>query len=391
MNPCARLAPFLTLSFRPERSEASAAEEPAVQPPPNRLPSFPKSTVALALLAISSSLSAQTLREEAQAAGVLIGTAVRPERLSEPAYAITLAREYNLVEPEDAMKWWVLRPIRNAFDFRQGDAIIHFAQAHGMKVRGHCLLWGRSNPDWLTQGNFTPTQLADLAKQHIATVVRHYAGDVFAWDVVNEALDENGEPRDTIWNTALSSASRARRMEYIEQAFRWAHAADPKALLFYNEAEAEGSGRKSDAVYAMLKDFRERGVPVDGIGLQMHIPNLSVDTTAIAANIARLTKLGLQVHITELDVALAVDAEGSPRDPADLNREAFAYADVVRACVQQPGCTAIQTWGFTDRYSWIGSSSHKSRGSALPFDRDYQKKPAYEALQDALRERQHPR
>jgi endo-1,4-beta-xylanase len=390
MNPCASLAPFLPLSFRPERSEASAVEEPAVRPPLSRAPWFTKWTVALGLLAISSSLPAQTLREEAQAAGVLIGTAVRQEHLSEPAYAITIAREYNLVEPEDAMKWWVLRPTRNAFDFRQGDAIVHFAKAHGMKVRGHCLLWGRSNPDWLTQGNFTPTQLADLAKQHVSTVVRHYAGEVFAWDVVNEALDENGEPRDTIWNTGLTTASRAKRLEYIEQAFHWAHVADPKALLFYNEAEAEGLGRKSDAVYAMLKDFRERGVPVDGIGLQMHIPSLSLDAAAIAANIARLTRLGLQVHITELDVALPVDAEGNPRDPADLNRQAFVYADIVRACLQQPGCTAIQTWGFTDRYSWIGSSSHKTRGSALPFDHDYQKKPAYEALQDALRERLHP-
>lgn len=334
-----------------------------------------------------SFLLGQTLREESRRAGVLVGTAVRADRLSEPAYAATLAREYNLVEPEDAMKWWVLRPSRGEFDFRQGDDIVRFAQAHGMKVRGHCLLWGRSNPDWISQGGFSPAQLTELARDHIATVVRHYAGDVFAWDVVNEALDENGEPRDTIWNAGLHSASRARRMEYIEQAFRWAHAADPRALLFYNEAEGEGLGQKSDAVYAMLKDFRARGAPVDGMGLQMHITNLTVDAAAVASNIKRLTGLGLQVHITELDVALPVNADSSLRDPADLDRQAKVYADIARACLQTPGCTAIETWGFTDKYSWIGSSSRHTRGWALPFDRVYQKKPAYEALHRALAEK----
>jgi len=344
---------------------------------------------ALGLVAGSpSSLWGQVLREDADAAGVLVGTAVRADRLSEPAYAATLAREYNLLEPEDAMKWWVLRPHRGEFDFRQGDTIVHFAQAHGMKVRGHCLLWGRSNPEWLSQGGLSPAQLTEIAREHIATVVHHYAGDVFAWDVVNEALDENGEPRDTIWNAGLHSASRAQRMDYIEQAFRWAHAADPNALLFYNEAEAEGLGKKSDAVYAMLKDFRARGVPVYGAGLQMHIPNLILDAAAIASNIKRLTALGLQVHITEMDVALPVNADGNLRDPADLDRQATIYADIARACLRNPGCTAIQTWGFTDKYSWIGSSSRHARGWALPFDRVYQKKPAYQALHKALAEKQ---
>jgi endo-1,4-beta-xylanase len=293
------------------------------------------------------------------------------------------------VEPEDAMKWWVLRPTRAAFDFKQGDAIIQFAQAHAMKVRGHCLLWGRNNPKWLTNGGFTPAQLSGLAREHVQTVVHHYAGQVFAWDVVNEALDENGEPRDTIWNSGLGAATRARRMEYIEQAFRWAHAADPNALLFYTEAEAEALGRKSDAVYSMLKDFRARGVPVHGVGLQMHVSNLTVDEDAVAANIARLTKLGLQVHITELDVALPVDADGDARDASGVEQQGGIYAKIVHACLKSAGCTAIQTWGFSDKYSWIGSSSHHTRGCALPFDRNYQKKPAYDSLLKALQQNRH--
>ncbi len=338
---------------------------------------------------VSVGSAPKTLRSAGQTVGVLVGAAVRADRLSEAAYANTLASEYSLVEPEDAMKWWVLRPNRETFDFKQGDAIVQFAQAHAMKVRGHCLLWGRDNPPWLTQGGFTSAQLTALARGHIQTVIGHYAGQVFAWDVVNEALDENGDPRDTVWNSGLGEATRAERVQYIEQAFRWAHAADPKTLLFYNEAEAEALGRKSDAVYFMLKHFRERGVPVDGVGLQLHVTNLTVDENAIAANISRLTALGLQVHITELDVAIAVDAAGDPRDPLDLERQANVYANIARACLRSAGCTAIQTWGFSDKYSWIGSSSHHARGAALPFDHLYQKKPAYASLLKAILEKQH--
>ena len=166
---------------------------------------------------------------------------------------------------------------------------------------------------------------------------------------------------------------------YIEQAFRWAHEGDPKALLFYHEAEGDTLNRKSEAIYAMVRDFKNRGVPIDGVGLQLDLPRLAYDTGAIAANLERLTKLGLQVHITELDVALPVDPQGAPR-PEDLQRQADAYPRVVRACLQNPGCTAIQTWGFTDKYSWIGSHSYGTQGAGLLFDRAYKPKPAYDAM-----------
>jgi endo-1,4-beta-xylanase len=170
---------------------------------------------------------------------------------------------------------------------------------------------------------------------------------------------------------------------YIEQAFRWAHEADPQALLFYNEAEGEGLNHKSDAIYAMVKDFKRRGVPIDGVGLQLHISRLDFDAAPIAANIGRLTALGVQVHITELDVSLPLDATGGARKD-DLLCQAEIYRSVVRACLQSAGCTAIQTWGFTDKYSWIASHSHGTRGAALPFDRAYKPKPAYDALLDEI-------
>src|SRR5580693_8679283 len=120
--------------------------------------------------------------------------------------------------------------------------------------------------------------MAHLLHEHIKRVMRHYKGRVFAWDVVNEALDENGEVRDSLWYNQPGIGLSGSRTAYIEQAFRWAHDADRRAMLFYNEAEGEGMNRKSEAIYAMVKDFKRRGVPIDGVGLQMHVPTLDADT-----------------------------------------------------------------------------------------------------------------
>ena len=339
--------------------------------------------VLLSFLAATAGAPSLRLRQAADQAHLLIGTAVRPSMFAEAAYSATLAREFNMVEPEDAMKWWVVRRNAGSFDFRDGDRVVRFAQAHGMKVRGHCLVWDHNNPEWLAHGNFTPAQMSALLQEHIATVMKHYAGQVFAWDVVNEALDEKGRVKDSPWYNQPGIGMSDQGTTYIEQAFRWARAADPQALLFYNEAEGEGLNRKSDAIYAMVKDFKHRGVPLDGVGLQLHISRLDFDTVALAANIARLTALGMQVHITELDVSLPVYSTGAAQQD-DLRRQAETYRGVVRACLQSRGCTAIQTWGFTDKYSWIGSHSHGTRGAALPFDRLYAPKPAYAAMLEEI-------
>jgi len=368
------------------------------------------SAAAFCCLALVAAAPERSLREAASSARILVGTAVRPAQLSEPAYAATLAREFNMLEPEDALKWEVVHPARLTFDFSQADQIVNFATRHGIKVRGHTLVWHRQNPKWLAAEKFTATELAEILQQHIKTVVGHYRGQIFAWDVVNEAFDElhPGELRSTIWrdqpgidmseNAAPSAEPRAMTnpahsepaarssqpgYSYIERCFRWAHKADPQALLFYNEAEAETVGPKSDAIYAMVRDFRQRGVPIDGVGLQMHIANMRADVASISANIARFTALGVQVQITEMDVALPLDANGNARTE-DLQRQADIYRAIATACVSHPGCTAIQTWGFTDKYSWIGSHSKQTQGAALLFDRNYRPKPAYEALRDVL-------
>jgi endo-1,4-beta-xylanase len=339
--------------------------------------------VLLAMI-LAASPSPQTMRQASEVSGIMVGAAVRPYLFNEAAYAETLGREFNMVEAEDAMKWWTIRKNQEAFDFRDGDAVIRFAEAHGMKVRGHCLVWDHNNPDWLAHGHFTTDQMSALLQEHISTVMKHYAGRVFAWDVVNEGLDEQGWPKDSPWYNQPGIGLAGKSTAYIEQAFRWARESDPKALLFYNDNGGEGLNRKSDAVYEMVKDFRRRGVPIDGVGLQMHIEKLDFDVNAVAANITRLARLGILVHITELDVSLPLAADGQA-SAENLQRQAEVYRGVVRACLKNPGCTAIQTWGFTDKYSWIGSHSHGARGAALPFDRGYRPKPAYDAILQELK------
>jgi endo-1,4-beta-xylanase len=359
-------------------------------------------------LAFSPTPAEISLRQAAQSSGFLIGTAVRPTQLSESAYASTLAREFNMVEPENELKWESIHPGQNSFDFSQADQIVEFAQKHNMKIRGHTLVWHQQNPKWLVEGLFTPQERAQMLEQHIKTVVGHYRGKIFAWDVVNEAFDEShpGEVRATLWSGLTvpdpparsagaepgTHADQAQRSKptyaYIEQAFRWTHEADPQALLFYNDAEAEPINPKSDSIYAMVRDFRQRGVPINGVGFQMHVPSLRVDAASISANIKRFTALGVQVQITEMDVALPVDAAGNAR-PEDLQKQADIYRDIAAACLPYPGCTAIQTWGFTDKYSWMGSHSQHTKGAALLFDRNYRAKPAYEALRNVLASGRH--
>jgi endo-1,4-beta-xylanase len=334
-------------------------------------------------------MRAQTLRDDAARVGISLGTAVRPALLSERLCAATLAREFDLVEAEDAMKWWVVPPDQATFDFSQGDQVVAFAEVHRMKVRGHTLVWGWSNPAWLTSPSLTPVQLSQLLEEHVSRVVSHYRGKVFAWDVVNEAFDEHGHLKSSLWYDSPGIGLADKSSAYIEQAFRWAHAADPAALLFYNDSEGESINDKSDAIYAMVKDFKLRGTPIDGIGLQMHIFDLHLDLAGIDANIARFTALGIQVHITEMDIALPLDSYGNARE-SDLQRQAELHRRVASICMAHPGCSAIQTRGFTDKYSWIGWKTKGAKGSALLFDRKYVAKPAYEALRNAFNSKKQP-
>ncbi len=334
-----------------------------------------------------------TLREAADQRPLLIGAAANADeygmanRLNEPQYASTLAAQFNMLEAENAMKWSSIHPSQSTYNFGPGDKLVAFAEAHGMKVRGHNLLWHSNNPDWVNTyaKTATPAQMSAVLEDHIKTVVVHYKGKVFAWDVVNEAIPDNpsgaGTPlRDSIWYNQPGIGQTG--TGYVEQAFRWAHEADPNALLFYNEYSIEGPGAKFDAMLNMLKDFVARGVPIHGVGFQMHIDTNGYPSSAgLAQNIQKVTALGLQVHFTELDVRIRVS--NGTASAADLQSQAATYQRVTTVCLQNPGCTAIQTWGFTDKYSWI-PGFFSGFGAALPFDASYQAKPAVGAMIDAM-------
>jgi endo-1,4-beta-xylanase len=222
--------------------------------------------------------------------------------------------------------------------------------------------------------------------------MKHYAGKVFAWDVVNESVLADGSVETSVWYDAPGIGLKGKGTAYIEQAFRWAREADPKALLFYNDYDTEAINPKSDAVYEMVKDFKRRGVPIDGVGIQAHIFNSDMkEIASVSENLARLAALGLQVHITEMDVALPIDSGGRLLNQADLSKQADIYGFLARACFEQPGCTAFQTWGFTDKYTWIPNYTKGQKGAPLLFDQSYAPKPAYHAVLDALSQRRAPK
>jgi endo-1,4-beta-xylanase len=232
-------------------------------------------------------------------------------------------------------------------------------------------------------GNFSDADLRSILHDHISKVMGHYRGQIFAWDVVNEAIDETGSLRSSLWYDQPGIGLAGRGTAYIEKAFRWAHDADPDALLFYNDGGGEAVNRKSDAIYTMLADFKKRKVPITGVGLQMHL-GLEADVSSIARNIQRFSDSGFQVHITEADVGIAVDRRRRVLNLEDLERQSRLYEAILTACLNQRGCMVFQTWGFTDRYSWVNSTSRGKKGAALLFDAQYHPKPAYAAVRRAL-------
>lgn len=314
------------------------------------------------------------LRSLAEARGILIGAAVAARPLSqEPQYAETLGREFSVLTPENATKFNAVHPARERYDFTQPDTIVAFAQAHGMKVRGHTLVWHEALPEWIREGKYTREELRAILEDHIKTVVGHFRGKVFAWDVVNEAVNDDGLLRDTIWRRGMGD-------DYLELAFRWAHAADPEALLFYNDYGSEDLGKKSDAVYALVKGLRESGVPIHGVGLQMHIGSSPPDPAQVSANVKRLGALGLEVHITEMDVQIQ-GMTGAMEEK--LAAQAGIYGDILSACLPDSNFKAFVMWGFTDSHSWIPWFT-KHPDAPLIFDESYRPKPAYSAIKAAL-------
>lgn len=314
------------------------------------------------------------LRLWAQRRDVQFGVAIDAQPLREEArYRALAASEFSMLTPADAMKMGPLRPARDRFFWRDGDALVEFAEANAQRVHGHTLVWHAQLPAWVESSTWTREELLAVLREHVSAVVTRYKRRVHLWDVVNEAFEDDGSRRQSVWQRVIGP-------DYIEMAFRWAHESDPAAVLLYNDYNGEGLGRKSDAIYQLLRDLKGRGVPVHGVGLQMHITVGQLPPSQeLRANLRRLADLGLELHVTEADLRLPL-----PATAESLAEQARNYQELLGVALEFSQLHSWTLWGFSDRHSWVPRTFH-GYGAALPWDEHYEAKPALEALRKALR------
>ncbi len=333
----------------------------------------------------------ERLRDLATRRGILSGGTSSWLSVYDPPQANSFKAEFNVMTPDNNLKWNCIHPQPTVYNWNNSstnpqcssaDDDVAFAQSNGINVHGHTLVYHESLPAWVTNTTQTPvTQRLNVLLNHIGTVVSHYRGRVQIWDVVNEAIDCEGKPcqyRNTIWYQTTNGFS------YIVQAFKRAHQADPTAILLYNDFWLGEGNPKSTFLYEEIQKWKTAGAPINGVGFQMHIDinfgqgqNIG-QFQAFSDDLQRFANLGLDVYITELDV--------TAYDPSLFNVQANIYRELLQRCLMQPHCKGFQTWGMTDRYSWLNDPTKVGpNADPLLFDDNFTPKPAYYAVQEALR------
>ena len=310
-----------------------------------------------------------------------------------------LKAHFNSIVPENDMKFNALEPNEGAFTYTTADKIVDFAISNGMMVRGHTLVWHSQNPAWLFTGATKDTLLARM-KNHIKNVVQHYKGKVYAWDVVNEAIMEDGSYR-----TGSGDDDKKSRWyeiigpSYIAEAFRAAHEADPTAKLFYNDFY-DYVPAKHQGIYTMLKALLADGVPVHGVGMQCHLniePSTKTDNQGYHQSVENLEKaillyssLGLEVQVTELDLSLYIPGVTYTQDTfytAATFTEALqikqasryqAFFELFRR--HRNVITNVTFWGIADDNTWLSEFSSGRKDFPLLFDTAHKPKKAYDAV-----------
>jgi len=337
-----------------------------------------------------------TLRNQAPR-DLEIGSAVWAQRdlLSyDPAAPTELQRvlgaQFSSVTPENDMKWDAIHPAPDVYDFASADALVAFAKANGQEVRGHTLLWHSQNPAWVTAASSTWTcdDARAVLEDHIRTVVGHFKGEIYEWDVANEIFQDNWDAGGVRLRTEANPFLRACAddpVALIGDAFRWAHEADPDAVLFLNDYNAEGINEKTDAYYDLAQRLLADGVPLSGFGAQGHLSLLYGFDTSIQANFERFAALGLQVAVTEADVRIPLlEGETGPT-PAQVAEQAARYDAMLEACLNVPACSSFTVWGFPDANSWV-PAVFPGEGWATIFEDDFSPKPAFDAMLVSLRD-----
>jgi endo-1,4-beta-xylanase len=351
---------------------------------------FGTTAAASAAAGSGSTVAPDSLRALAANIGLRMGTAVIPFDLDHPDYQAIVAGQFSVVTPGNEMKWQVVEPTQGMFDWSGADRLVAFAEQHGQLVRGHTLLWHSQLPDWLTSGVANGTisndQLRGLLHQHITTEVSRYKGRIWQWDVANEFFTDSNpstiNPND-FWVSHLGTG-------VIADAFRWAHQADPHALLFYNDyniAGEDGSNAKSDAVFTWLKQMLAQGVPINGVGDQGHLDTqYGFSGTQMTQDLQRYASLGLKVAITEADVRTFVNnaTDQVPTDHLATFAQPDEFGQMLKACLAVRQCISFTVWGFGDADSWV-PGFFTGEGYATIYDVNLNPKPAYTELQQDLR------
>ncbi|MFO7794003.1 MAG: endo-1,4-beta-xylanase [Candidatus Nanohaloarchaea archaeon] len=318
-----------------------------------------------------------SLREIADDRGLQIGTCVDYSVWKDDeGYRDLIAKEFNLITPESCLSWKYIHPEKDQFDFEKPDALIDFAEDNDMTVTGIPLVWHMENPKWLENGDFSSEELEEILENHIKTVVSRYSGRIDAWTVINEGINDDGELRENLWLETLAE-------DYIEKAFRWASKYS-NAKLFYNEYGLPYDDVKREGVYQLLSDLLDKGVPIDGIGLQMHFIGIKAPPSQVAETIERFQELGLEVRLTEMDVAYQ---KGEAPENMD-EKQAKCYRDIFQTCLEN-GITNLSVWGVRDGESWINhfqDYNEKYTDRPLLFDKNGDKKKSYREVKKAISE-----
>ncbi len=324
------------------------------------------------------------LRSLAKDRGIQLGNFAALKYLRERPYSEILSTEFEYVTLDGEPNWKfedsTFRPARDKYDFSHIDQVLDFASQNNLPVRYQHLLWGDEKwlPDWLKDGNYSNQELLKIIDEHIATVTARYKGHIREYTVVNEAFSrelKKGGNEDW-WGKKLGHA-------YIDQAFRDARAGDPNAILILNDFDNEKQNDVSDNMYNYIKDAKARGVPIDGIGMQMHISGDSpASRDEVAKNMRRFHDIGVKVYVTEFDVNM----HGVAGSQDDKNkRQAEIYHDMLGACVDvgPDTCPNFGFLGLVDRQSWYKGIGVND-ATPLMFTDDYQPKPAFFAVRDVL-------
>jgi endo-1,4-beta-xylanase len=330
----------------------------------------------------------------------LIGGALNEDQTrGVDATGAALARQhFNSITPENVMKWEIIHPEPGRYDFEAADNFVEFGEQNGMFMVGHTLVWHSQAPRWVFEdgnGNrATREQLLARMRDHIHTVMGRYRGRVQAWDVVNEALNEDGTLRQSPWLQIIGE-------DYLEHAFRFAHEADPQAELYYNDYSLENAPKRNGAV-RLIRDLQRRGAPVHGIGTQLHAWPDFPSNAQLDSTITAFAGLGIQVMVTELDINVlpaAFDYQGADVGMrAELRAELDPYPDGFPAERQQQlaeryaelfqiflnhreSISRVTFWGVHDGQSWLNNWPVRGRTNyPLLFDRQGQPKPAFDAV-----------